>query len=195
MNGQKIPTQEKILGAAIDCIEKKGIERITIRGIAREAGVNSAAINYYFRSKEKLIRLALNRTLNEMTKMPAETLEQTDLTPREKLKVFLETFMGGAVKWPGIAKAHLYAPLMDNNYKTPFVKKFTSLLNDLTSKIKDFKLKQKGKDLNFIVLQILSAVTLPGLMPSLFKGFAGLDFNDEKTRKAYIADLIDYYFE
>jgi AcrR family transcriptional regulator len=195
MSEQKTSTREKIVLAAIDCIEKKGIERITIRGIASEAGVNSAAINYYFRSKEKLIRLALNRTLNELTKMPAETLEQTDLPPREKLKVFLETFMGGAVKWPGIAKAHLYAPLMEGNYKTPFVKNFNSLLNDLTVKIKDLKLKQKGKDLNFIVLQILSAVSLPGLLPGLFKGFARLDFMNEKTRKAYIADLIDCYFE
>lgn len=195
MSEQKLSTQEKIIRAAIDIIEKKGIERITIRRIAREAGVNVAAINYYFRSKDNLIRLALKQTLNEMTKIPAETLEQTDLSPREKLKVFLETFMGGAIQWPGIAKAHLYAPLMENDYSTPFMKHFNSFLNDLMSKIKNLKLKHKGKDLKFVVLQMISAVTLPGLMPELFKGFAQLDFGNEKTRKAYIADLIDYYFE
>jgi len=195
MSEQKLSSQEKIIRAAIDIIEKKGIGQITIRRIAHEAGMNVAAINYYFRSKDNLIRLALKQTMNEMIKIPAETLEQTDLPPREKLKVFLETFMGGAIQWPGIAKAHLYAPLMENDYSTPFMKHFNSFLNDLTAKIKNLELKHKGKDLKFVVMQMISAVTLPGLMPELFKGFAQLDFGNEKTRKAYIADLIDYYFE
>ena len=40
--------REKIILAAIGCIEKDGLRRVTIRGIARAAGANSAAISYYF---------------------------------------------------------------------------------------------------------------------------------------------------
>ena len=40
------PAKSKIIAATIDCIEREGIQTLTIRKIAREAGVNSAAINY-----------------------------------------------------------------------------------------------------------------------------------------------------
>lgn len=195
MSEQKISTKEKIILAAIDCIEKEGIQEITIRRIARQAGVNSAAINYYFGTKEKLVDLALNRTLDEMTKMPAENLDRDELEPRERLQAFLETFMGGAIQWPGIAKAHLYAPLMQDNYKTLFVKRFNALLDDVMTKIKGLKLRYKGQDLKLIVPQMMSAVTVPGLMPGLFSGFSQLNFEDRETRKIYVSDLIDHYFE
>lgn len=195
MNEQKASTKEKIILATIDCIEKQGIQEITIRGIAQQAGVNSAAINYYFDTKEKLIDLALNRTLEEMTKMPAENLDRDELGPRERLEAFLETFMSGAIQWPGITKAHLYNPLLQDNYQTLFVTRFNALLEDLMVKIKGLKLKYKGSDFKLIILQMMSAVILPGLMPGLFSDFTQLNFKDQKTRRVYISDLIDHYFE
>lgn len=195
MKKKEIPTKEKIILAAIDFINREGIQAVTIRGIAGQAGVNSAAINYYFGSKEKLINTALNRTLDEMTKMPAENLDRDDLKPRERLQLFLETFMSGAIKWPGITKAHLYNPLMQNNYKTLFVKRFNSLMNELTEKIKQLKLKPKGNDFKMMVLQMMSAVILPGIMPNIFHNFYRIDFSKEEIRKKYLSELIDHYFE
>jgi AcrR family transcriptional regulator len=52
--------------AALTCIERDGIEATGIREIAREAGVNSAAINYYFQSKDKLLAIALERSLEQL---------------------------------------------------------------------------------------------------------------------------------
>jgi AcrR family transcriptional regulator len=43
--------EEKIITAAVECIEKYGIKGTTIRQIAEQAGVNIAAVNYYFRSR------------------------------------------------------------------------------------------------------------------------------------------------
>ncbi|MDP4095119.1 MAG: TetR family transcriptional regulator, partial [Bacillota bacterium] len=55
MNSEEKNAKERIILATIELIEKKGINSITTRGIASTANVNSAAINYYFGSKEKLL--------------------------------------------------------------------------------------------------------------------------------------------
>ena len=46
--------EDKIKEAAIKVFLEKGFDGTTTRDIAKEAGVNSALMNYYFRSKEKL---------------------------------------------------------------------------------------------------------------------------------------------
>lgn len=47
-------TKEKILDATLHLIKSEGIDSVTIRKIASEAGTNVALINYYFGSKENL---------------------------------------------------------------------------------------------------------------------------------------------
>ncbi len=45
---------DRILAAARDLFSAKGFQETTIRDIAQKAHVNGAAINYYFRSKDRL---------------------------------------------------------------------------------------------------------------------------------------------
>ncbi len=47
-------TEEKIRAAAVKIFMEKGFDGTTTRDIAKEAGLNSSLMNYYFRSKEKL---------------------------------------------------------------------------------------------------------------------------------------------
>ncbi len=195
MPKKKTPTAEKIILTTIDLIEEKGIQKVTTRNIAQRAKVNLASINYYFGSKEQLIKLALKRTLDEMNQMPAETLGREDLNPKEKLNAFLEAFMAGAIKWPGITKGHLYEPFINNNYNTIFVRRFNNLINEVMEKIKDLKLKPPHSDLKLSIIQLISAVTIPGILPKLFKHFSSCDFTQKEKRKAYIDDLINHYFE
>lgn len=52
-------TKQKIIEVAIDLFGSKGIESTSVRDIARITGVNLAAVNYHFGSKESLITQAL----------------------------------------------------------------------------------------------------------------------------------------
>ncbi|MFM7388296.1 MAG: TetR family transcriptional regulator [Bacteroidota bacterium] len=47
-------TEQKIKDAALTVFIQKGFVNCTSREIAREAGMNVALVNYYFRSKSKL---------------------------------------------------------------------------------------------------------------------------------------------
>lgn len=53
---EEASTRDRILAAAEKLFSHQGLERATIRGIAAEAGVNIAAVNYHFGSKEALER-------------------------------------------------------------------------------------------------------------------------------------------
>lgn len=195
MRNEKLSPRDRIMYAAIDCIENEGIQSLTIRRIAQEAGVNSAAINYYFGSKEKLVERALKQTMDEMTAMPEEILDLEDMDPAARLQAFFEAVMEGIVSWPGITKAHLYDPLIRGNYNTLFVRRFNVFLNDLVSKIKGVRFKGGDEDLQMAVVQIVSAVVMPAIMPRLFRSFAKVNFEDAKTRKLYVANLLRHYFE
>ena len=51
--------RQKLLLAAIESIEKYGIEGTTIRAIAKEADVSFSSLHYYFESKEQMVEEAL----------------------------------------------------------------------------------------------------------------------------------------
>jgi AcrR family transcriptional regulator len=194
MNKRKTLAREKIVIATIECIEEQGLQTLTIRSIASKAGVNSAAINYYFGTKEKLVEEALDRTLGEFKKIPEETLQIDALDPQARLRAFFNALFDGLVRWPRIVRAHLQSPLFAANYGTRFVDTFNSFLTDLLRKLEEMPLGQQEYNLRLRVIQSFSAVLIPGLMPGLFRYFSGLDFTDPDARKSYIEDLVTHLF-
>ena len=53
--------QERILGAVILIIGREGLAGVSVRSVAREAGVAHGLVNYYFDDKKGLIEAALRR--------------------------------------------------------------------------------------------------------------------------------------
>jgi AcrR family transcriptional regulator len=194
MNKRKTLTREKIVIATIECIEDQGLQTLTIRSIASKAGVNSAAINYYFNTKEKLVEEALDKTLGEFKKIPEETLQIDALDPQARLRAFFGALFDSLVRWPRIVRAHLQSPLFEANYGTRFVDTFNSFLTDLLRRLEEMPLGPQEHNLRLRVIQSFSAVLIPGLMPGLFRYFSGLDFTDPAARKSYIDDLVTHLF-
>jgi AcrR family transcriptional regulator len=56
-------TREAILVAARDAFATRGYEKATIRGIAREAGVDPALVHHFYGSKEDVFRAAVSDVL------------------------------------------------------------------------------------------------------------------------------------
>jgi AcrR family transcriptional regulator len=57
-------TKTRILDAAERLFAQQGIEATSLRGITSEAGVNLAAVNYHFQSKEALMHAVIARRLD-----------------------------------------------------------------------------------------------------------------------------------
>lgn len=82
-------TEEKIKQAALSVFIQKGSANCTSREIAREAGMNVALVNYYFRSKSKLFALIFESVMQDFLKSMVQVFS-SDLPIREKIKILIE---------------------------------------------------------------------------------------------------------
>lgn len=60
-SGEQVDRQSRILEAALDLLSRHGISGVSMRAVAREAGVALGLVNYYYDDKASLIRAALHR--------------------------------------------------------------------------------------------------------------------------------------
>jgi len=93
--------KELILDATLRLVSKKNSFDLTIREIAKEADVNVAAINYYFKSKEELY-FEMERLFMENFKDAFTPLDDTSLDNTQRLYVWLKKAIAYANHYPGI---------------------------------------------------------------------------------------------
>lgn len=188
--------REKIKLAVIEGIEEQGIQSLTVREIARRAHVNVAAINYHFGSKENLIEIALHQTLDEaFINMIDEELTGDGSQPLELLQKFFLALFTGLRQFPGLTRAHLYAPLMQNDYRGVFSSRFWRFLNDLHKKCQELFPEKSDHELQLAIMEILSAIIFPGLLSDLFSDYTEIDFDDPNQRSEYINHLVLRHFK
>ena len=66
MEKNKVNKKERILEVAENLFAQLGYEGTSTRYLAQEAGVNMAMLNYYFGSKDGLLKAVLNRRVSGM---------------------------------------------------------------------------------------------------------------------------------
>jgi AcrR family transcriptional regulator len=187
----EISTKQKIVLATIECIEKEGINAVTIRSIGREANVNSAAINYYFGSKDKLIEEAFDYIQKDFIMDFTEIINK-DNDLRAILEELLLYIFQGTIKYPNIVKAVLHEPFFNNNYEGIFIKKINALGEELCNRLIKQHISDKEKN-KTAVIQLISSTLFIGIFPCIFKDFANIDLRDENVLKDYIKKLSDVF--
>jgi TetR/AcrR family transcriptional regulator, cholesterol catabolism regulator len=58
---EKVDRKARILDAALALLSRQGISGVSMRAVAREAGVALGLVHYYFEDKTSLVRAALHR--------------------------------------------------------------------------------------------------------------------------------------
>jgi AcrR family transcriptional regulator len=183
---------DRILAAALACMERDGIEATGIRDIAREAGVNSAAINYYFRSKDNLIRLALERSLenafdeivNELDRLRAR-----GLPTRAALERVMDDHVRHVGDYPRLAYAHLRDALVNQHYEGEAVKRLNAFLEQLLERLAPEPASARAQELRLLLVQAWGSLLLHGVLPRLFEPFLRLDLSDAAVRARYVERL------
>jgi AcrR family transcriptional regulator len=94
-------TRDHILDRTIYLIGKKGTTDVPVREIAREAGVNVAAINYYFSSKEQMYEQMVARFLTGYRQV-MDQLKNPDVPPEKRLRHWCGEVMRYLTDYPGI---------------------------------------------------------------------------------------------
>jgi AcrR family transcriptional regulator len=188
MDEKPASVEEKIISVTIECIEKYGISGATNRRIAELAGVNLAAINYYFRSKDALLQRVMEITLknafdlSEMDPMPGASV------PERASAIFTELLQGG-YHFPGITRAHFYNLLAEGEYDAPLVERVNRFITDLAADLRARGCALPPAQLTLALTQIFSAVMLPALAPRLFEQCC--DLPDPAASQAYVRRLVE----
>ena len=189
MDEKTTSIEDKIILAAIDCIEKNGISGATNRQIALMAGVNSAAINYYFRSKEVLIHRCMEITLKNafdlsgMPPMPGASAE-------ERCIAILMSLVEGGFQYPGITRAHFFNLLAEGKGDALLLEHINRFIDELAKDLHDRGCGLVLDELKLALTQIVSAVILLILAPTLFEQHNGIDPHNPDTRLAYVTRLV-----
>jgi len=94
----KAETRQRLLEAAGEVFAEVGFAKATVRDICRQAGANVAAVNYHFRDKEGLyVEVVRFAQQYAMTAAPPAALQMESATPEEQLRLFIRTFLFGAI--------------------------------------------------------------------------------------------------
>lgn len=97
-----ISAEEKIKEAAIKVFLEKGFDGTTTRDIAKEAGLNIALMNYYFRSKEKLFSSVFEEMLRLFFQGVVEIVNQP-ISLKEKLFKMIDHDFEMFKRTPGLS--------------------------------------------------------------------------------------------
>ncbi|MFD1543542.1 TetR/AcrR family transcriptional regulator [Nonomuraea guangzhouensis] len=84
---EKVDRQARILEAVLRLLSLQGISGVSMRAVAREAGVSLGLVNYYYEDKTSLIRAALHRIEEQDIAMVEPDLA---LDPEERLRAALK---------------------------------------------------------------------------------------------------------
>ena len=154
-------TKRNILDAAEKLFSRHGFSSTSLRMLTKEAGVNLAAVNYHFGSKEELIKAVIERRLLPLNRLRIEKLlnvkkcaENEKRLPgvREVLLAFIEPTFAFRKSGEG---ARNFITLIGRTFSEPegtvreifldLVKPVFQLLNDLMCEA----LPQVGRDVIF----------------------------------------------
>ena len=96
-----LSTRGVVLEAAGRVFAERGYTRATSREICEKAGVNSAAINYYFGSKEGLYEEVLVEAHRQLvSREDLDAVMDSGGAPADKLRAFIELAVRAALKAP-----------------------------------------------------------------------------------------------
>jgi AcrR family transcriptional regulator len=185
-----------ILFAAIECVEECGMDGVTMRKIARKAGMNSALLHYYYGSKENLMEAVSRATLTEGLSTNILDYEGRWETDTEgALRGFLYDTLTGMLTYPNITKSHFYEVMVNNNYECAAIKEFKQFFEILYTFAGSVMTGKSEQEKRTAFVQMFSIVLTTGLMPGIFPGSFALDLSDDNTRRNFSDSIVDRFTE
>lgn len=176
--------KEQLFNATINLLNEEGSSnKLTARTIAAKANVNLAMINYYFGSKDSLIKQAVDKIVSEraleLKKIPLEK------SPFEKLTYLLIQLSDITLQYGDLIRSSIPFILLQDeidhpNYILPYIQEyFQGTRSDVECKI--------------IAYQLISFCQLALYRPDDIKKYLNLDIRIKEERDALIEIMLNLH--
>jgi AcrR family transcriptional regulator len=190
MEQEDATTREKILESAVKLLFTTPSEELTTRRIAREAGVNIAAINYHFRSKNELIDKAVEAATATAFEKGMAVLFAPGKAPFERLRDFLAGYAYGLVKFPGFTRTAFFAFLLKEEGATFYGRYMKEMFVKIRQVIAETEGGNSAQESGSTALMALSCVIFPFLASSTLRDAGAADYTDDEARTRYIDTML-----
>jgi AcrR family transcriptional regulator len=161
-------TRQLILEAAVTCIERDGLEGVTTRKIAQEAGTNIASINYYFRSKDELLAKVLEMTIRHMLEDVLTAIEDREQSFEATLRSVIFYLFDGSLRFPGISRAHLQQATSGSKNGSISARVMRRVFERMVQRATSTFPRTDPSLIRLRLSQVLSAILFAMLAPELF---------------------------
>jgi len=190
-------TEEKILNAATDVFQTKGMDGARMQEIADKAGINKSMLHYYYRSKQKLFEAVFSGAIKLIAPKILKIID-SDAHLFDKIRTFTNDYISFISK-------HSYIPLFiinelnrhpdmferlfekKNNLETE--QKIVRQINHLVTKGEIRPIKPEQLLLDVISLSIFPIMAKPLLGGILKKDDASYNKMIEE-RKKHVAEFV-----
>ena len=91
---------EQIVRATIRCLAREGYTRLTMKKVAREAGVSQGILHYYFADKRTMLVATLATVTRDLDRRVAAAQSHTTRDPAARLRALVRACLEVAVRRP-----------------------------------------------------------------------------------------------
>lgn len=176
-----------ILDAAVDALSNGGFETLSMRGVARAAGVSLATVQHHFGNKAGLGRAAVDHVL-------AEANRERVRTPGRDLRQRIRNLLEVSSSRPGVLAALL-------NDKSPgheerlayFTERFSAILQDPATTLAEVQAGRTGRPVDagaFMALLTIGVSSLGGV-PDAIRKIYGIDLSTDEDLDRLADHLTD----
>jgi len=92
--------REQIVRATIRCLAREGYTRLTMKKVAREAGVSQGILHYYFADKRAMLVATLTTVSRDLDRRVAAAQSRTTRDPAARLRALVRACLEVAVRRP-----------------------------------------------------------------------------------------------
>jgi AcrR family transcriptional regulator len=92
--------REQIVRATVRCLARDGYTRLTMKKVAREAGVSQGILHYYFADKRAILTATLDAVSRDLDRRVAAAQSRTGRDPAARLRALVRACLEVAVGRP-----------------------------------------------------------------------------------------------
>jgi AcrR family transcriptional regulator len=183
-DGSLLAPERRIVLAALDSIAEFGLEGTTVRVIAARAGLNPAAVNYYFRSKDRLVEEALRGAWVHVSE-DIDRIIAARVGGRETMRTATAFLIEGAWRYPKLIRAIVVEhPVLRLEAAT--------YLKDIFKRVADQSGSSRDSELGSVLL--IAFAVLLGFATDAVSLVTGFDLNESEDRGRLSESLAELLF-
>jgi AcrR family transcriptional regulator len=98
--------RERIVAVSLELIDRDGLDRFSLRALARELGAGNMSVYYYVKDRDALLELVLDEVLGtvDLSALPDD--------PVDALRVLADRFIGAFTRHPNTIPLFVLQPLL-----------------------------------------------------------------------------------